>query len=87
MSVQEKEALLEEFTQEETFSYSFIGLVTLSLLIVMALFLPKIYISTHIYYTSVEINKLKDRYYSLREEQEILQSKIDKLKFNNRVTH
>lgn len=54
---------------------------------VFVLFLPKIFLSNNIYFESANIEMLKSRYYSLREENNILTSKIEKIRFNNRITH
>jgi len=51
----------------------------------LMLSIPKIYVATNIYYTSVKINKLLNEYYSLEAENSLLKSKIEKLKFKNRM--
>jgi len=50
-----------------------------------ALFLPKIYVASQIYLTSVKINKKLNEYFSLKAEHSILLSKIKQIKFKNRL--
>jgi hypothetical protein len=52
---------------------------------VLTLLIPKIYIASHIYIYSVKLNAKLNEYYSLKAENSILKSKIEKLKFKNRI--
>ncbi len=84
----EKSVLLEEVTphiQTHSISISIIKNLILTIAFVFALFLPKIYISSQIYLSSVKINKKLNEYYSLKAENSILLSKIEKIKFKNRL--
>ena len=54
---------------------------------VFFLFVPKIYLSNNIYKQSTMISRLQEEYLSLYNENEILKSKIGKLKFKNGVNH
>jgi cell division protein FtsB len=54
---------------------------------ILFLFVPKIYLSNNIYRESIQIDKLQKEYLSLSNENSILKSKIDKLKYQNGVTH
>ncbi len=84
----EKSVLLEKVTphiQTGSISVSIIKNVIVVIAFAFALFLPKIYISSQIYLTSVQINKKLNEYYSLKAENSILLSKIEKIKFKNRL--
>jgi hypothetical protein len=92
MDAIQKEALLqsvEEVVQSSANSISMSTVITTfsAVMFVFVLLLPKIYLSKNIYYESAKIDILKDRYYSLKEENMILVNKIEKIKFNNKVTH
>ncbi len=84
----EKEALLsgiDGIIEERKISITIIRNLILASIFVLVLLIPKIYISNQIYYYSVKINKLLNEYYSLKAENSILHSKIEKLKFKNRL--
>ena len=86
--VNDKKTLLEEIDEvieEENLSPSLVKNVILAIAITLTLLLPKIYISSHIYLTSLKINKLLNEYYSLEAENSTLVAKIEKLKFKNRM--
>jgi len=53
--------------------------------LIFLLALPKVYIGIEIYKNSVKINKLLNEYYSLKAENSILKSKIEKIKFKNAI--
>ncbi len=48
---------------------------------------PKMFLQHEIYYKSREIAKLKREYDSLKEENEIISSKVESLKFKNQVVN
>ena len=84
----EKHLLVKEvsnYIQINSISTSIIRNVVLTIAFTFALFIPKIYISSQIYLTSVKINKKLNEYYSLKAENSILLSKIEKIKFKNRL--
>ncbi|ROR40808.1 hypothetical protein [Caminibacter pacificus] len=84
----EKRVVLEEVydqIESEKLSVTIIRNVVIAALFVLMLSIPKIYVATNIYYTSVKINKLLNEYYSLEAENSLLKSKIEKLKFKNRM--
>jgi hypothetical protein len=86
--MREKEILLEEVSkviEEDSLSVSFIKNVVFALVFSLAILFPKIYIANHIYIYSLKIDKLLNEYYSLKAEQSILTSKIEKIKFKNRL--
>ena len=84
----EREVLLNELDEaieEENLSAVLIKNVVFVIIFSLVLFIPKIYIANNIYINSVKINKLLNEYYSLKAENSILKSKIEKLKFKNRL--
>jgi cell division protein FtsL len=84
----EKEALLngiDGVIEEKKISITIIRNIVIVAIFTLVLLIPKIYISNQIYYYSVKINKLLNEFYSLKAENSILQSKIEKLKFKNRL--
>ena len=92
MKAIEKRILLEEVEsvlihKDENVTLTLVVSVTMSILFVLFLFIPKIYLSSHIYKTSVSLEKLSKEYLSLQNENIILKNKIVILKYNNGVTH
>jgi hypothetical protein len=86
--MKEKEVLLEEVSkviEEESLSVSLVRNVVFAIIFSLAILFPKIYIANNIYTYSLKINKLLNEYYSLKAEQSILSSKIEKIKFKNRL--
>lgn len=84
----EKELLvdkIEEVIEETSISVKIIRNVIIVAIFALVLLIPKIYISTQIYLDSVKINRYLNEYYSLKAENSILESKIEKLKFKNRL--
>ena len=84
----EKEVLLDEVSkviEEESLSITIVKNVVLAIVFSLAILFPKIYIANNIYTYSLKIDKLLNEYYSLKAEQVILTSKIEKIKFENRL--
>lgn len=84
----EKNILLEEVASKietQSISVSIIKNLILVMSFAFALLLPKIYIASHIYFDSVIINKKLNEFYSLKAENSLLISKIEKIKFKNRL--
>jgi len=84
----EKEALLENIDgviEESKISITIIRNIVIVSIFVLVLLIPKIYIANYIYFDSIKINNLLNEYYSLKAENSILKSKIEKLKFKNRL--
>ena len=63
-----------------------IFIVFISLFIVLALFMPKIYLKNNIYYVSKDINKLYFQYVSLKEENKFLHQQHEDALFKNQIT-
>jgi len=89
---EEKEILLKEvdellISKDYNITLSLVLSVTAAILVVLFLFIPKVYLSNNIYKTSIKIEKLKKEYLSLKNENEILKNKIVILKYKNGVSH
>ena len=88
ITVNEKIELLEnieDYIVQESISAVVIRNLVLAIIISLVILFPKIYISSHIYINSLKINKLLNKYYSLKAENSLLKSKIEKIKFKNRI--
>jgi hypothetical protein len=86
--MREKEVLIEEVSkviEGDSLSISFVANIVLIIVFFLAILFPKIYIANNIYFYSTKIDKLLNEYYSLKAEQSILTSKIEKIKFKNRL--
>jgi len=88
VNARERELLLnniDEYIQKDSLSIVLVRNVVLSVVFSLTILFPKIYIASHIYLQSVKIDKLLNEYYSLKAENSILLSKIEKIKFKNRL--
>lgn len=85
--MEEKAELLEEVASAYDMSgeldWDLLVVTILSMVIVLLLIFPKIYIASNIYFESVEIERLKKEYTILSEENKILTQKIEEKKFSN----
>jgi len=92
MKAVEKRILLEEvgeilIEKDENVTLSLAIVIVSSIMFVLFLFVPKIYLSINIYKTSVSLDSLTRMYSSLENENSILKDKIAILKYKNGVTH
>ncbi len=76
---------IEEYIEHESLSKTIVRNLVLTIVFSLTILFPKIYISSEIYIKSVQINKLLNEYYSLKAENSLLASKIEKIKFKNRM--
>jgi len=76
---------IEEYIEQESLSKTIVRNLILTIIFSLTILFPKIYISSEIYIKSVRINKLLNEYYSLKAENSLLASKIEKIKFKNRM--
>ncbi|GAB6073487.1 hypothetical protein [Nautilia lithotrophica] len=76
---------IEEYIEQESLSKTIVRNLILTIIFSLTILFPKIYISSEIYIKSVQINKLLNEYYSLKAENSLLASKIEKIKFKNRM--
>ena len=84
----QEEKLLEGFDQsEESKELGLLDflIVVVAVIVALVLFVPKIYIANQIYYKSRNINKLLDDYEILKEENRLLNQKLEKLRFKTQV--
>ena len=56
-----------------------------AMIVILSLYLPKIYLRNNIYYVSRDINVLHDNYISLKEENRFLQQQLEDMKFKNQI--
>ena len=59
--------------------------VIIMLFLALFMYIPKIYVSTNIYYTSKDINRLYSHCISLNEENTFLSKQLEDMKFKNQV--
>jgi cell division protein FtsB len=59
--------------------------VLFSIIFVLALLFPKIYIQQQIYFKSRDITKLKSEYDILKEENKFIKTSVESIKFQNQV--
>ncbi|MCK4738006.1 MAG: hypothetical protein KAT10_05530 [Sulfurimonas sp.] len=59
--------------------------VLLSILLVAVILFPKIYIQQQIYFTSRDISKLKGEYDTLKEENKLISSSVESIRYKNQI--
>ena len=85
----DKTELLEEYDnlikvkQKLDFNYFLYMLLVITFIAMFAF--PKIYINQQIYYTSRDIAKLQVEYETLQEENKLIRSSVESIKFKNQV--
>ena len=83
--MQEKSELLEEvatvYDNSGELDIHILVVTLLSMIIVLALVFPKIYIASNIYYESIAIQSLQKKYKILSEENRVLTQKIEAKRF------
>lgn len=60
-------------------------LVLILFFVAMFMYIPRIYVTNNIYYTSKDINRLHAHYISLNEENTFLSKQLEDMKFKNQV--
>lgn len=84
-----KTELLEEYDnlikvkQKLDFNYFLYMLLLVTFIAVFAF--PKIYLNQQIYYTSRDIAKLQDEYETLQEQNKLIRTSVESIKFKNQV--
>lgn len=85
----EKNEMLDELSSLEREKKALDGKFLLNFFLIITfifvILFPKMFLQHEIYYKSREIEKLKREYDSLREENEIINSKVETLKYKNQV--
>lgn len=59
--------------------------VLLSIVFVCVVLFPKIYIQQQIYFISRDISKLKSEYDTLKEENRLIKSSVESIRFKNQI--
>ena len=70
---------------KETLGPRFLALFSLAVVMVLALLFPKIYLQSQIYYKSRDIAHLKQEHNALEEENRIIKSKVEAIRFKNQI--
>jgi cell division protein FtsL len=85
----EKTELLEEvnlvLNPQKELDANYLIYVLLSILFVVVVLFPKIYIQQQIYFTSRDIAKLKGEYDTLKEENRLIRGSVESIKFKNQI--
>ena len=85
----EKDLILNEVKehqcQENRMGWRFLLMTLLILAIAWLLLFPKIYLQSQIYYKSRDIAVLTGEYNVLKEENRILKTKVESIRFKNQV--
>ncbi len=85
----EKTELLDEIsvviTPSKALNFAFFLYVLLVLILVSIFAFPKIYIQQQIYFKSRDISKLKGEYDTLKEENRLISSSVESIKFKNQI--
>ena len=61
-------------------------IILVTMFIILALFVPKIFLRNNIYYISKDINKLHNHHISLKEENKFLAQQLETMKYKNQIT-
>jgi cell division protein FtsB len=85
----DKELLLDEYEHEEkrskNITFRELLYIYLALFVILAIILPKIYISNQIYYLSKDINSMYHKYTALKEEREALKRELENIRYKINV--
>lgn len=85
----EKTELLDEvnlvLNPQKELDANYLIYVLLSILFVVVVLFPKIYIQQQIYFTSRDIAKLKGEYDTLKEENRLIRSSVESIRFKNQI--
>ncbi|MGB5965893.1 MAG: hypothetical protein WBF77_05005 [Sulfurimonadaceae bacterium] len=85
----EKDLILNEVkelqSEENKMGWRFLFMTLLILAIAWLLLFPKIYLQSQVYYKSRDIAVLTGEYNALKEENRILKTKVESIRFKNQV--
>lgn len=85
----EKLDLLDEvgsvLNPQKALDFTFFLYIILVLLLVSIFAFPKIYVQQQIYFKSREISKLKSEYDTLKEENRLISSSVESIRFKNQI--
>ncbi len=84
----DKIELLEEFDSvmnPKGVDAGYLAYTILSIMLVAVVVFPKIYIQQQIYFKSRDISKLKGEYDTLKEENKLISSSVESIRFKNQI--
>lgn len=85
----DKRELLDEidlvFNPKKDVDINHLLYVLLSIIFVSIILFPKIYIQQQIYFKSRDVSKLKSEYDILKEENRLIKSSVESIRFKNQV--
>lgn len=85
----EKNALLEEYDNllqiKKRLDFNYFLYIFLLVTFIAMFAFPKIYLNQQIYYTSRDIAKLQVEYETLKEENKLIRSSVEEIKFKNQI--
>ncbi len=85
----DKNQLLDELepiiNKDKSLDFKYLLFMLLIMSFVSMILFPKIYIEQRIYYKSRNIAKLKGEYDTLLEENKLIQSSVESMKFKNQI--
>ena len=70
---------------EKELDVSFLVYVLLSILFIIVILFPKIYIQQQIYFMSRDVARLKGEYDTLKEENRLIRSSVESIRFKNQI--
>lgn len=70
---------------QESFGLRYLMTLLLIIVIAFLVIFPKVYLQSQIYYKSRDIAVLKREYDALKEENKIIKSKVETIRFKNQV--
>ncbi len=76
---------LYEYLENKRITSDLLKNSVIAIFVSLLIMFPKIYLSTKIYLTSIKLDKSIKEYFTLKAENKILSSKIERLRFYNRV--
>ncbi|MDD2566636.1 MAG: hypothetical protein PHI89_02150 [Thiovulaceae bacterium] len=85
----DKSQLLDELQElsdaKKRLDFTYFLYVLFSMVLICLLFFPKIYIQQQIYFKSRDISRLKSEYDMLKEENQLISSSIEEIRFKNQI--
>ena len=70
---------------KKVLDFNYLLYILLSVLLVVVILFPKIYIQQQIYFMSRDISKLKGEYDTLKEENKVISSSVESIRFKNQI--
>ena len=85
----EKSELLEELDSilnpQKRVDFNYLLYVLITIMFVSIVLFPKIYIQQQIYFMSRDISKLKSEHDTLKEENRLIKSSVESIRFKNQI--